>query len=291
MELSDLQIFKAVVEQGGIVRAARKLHRVPSNVTQRVKQLEASLSVELFSRDGRQLHLTPGGHTLLSYADRLLQLAEEAKGAVSATPLRGTLRLGSMESTAATRLPGILARFHVEYPNVRVELTTGTNDALTAALADRSIDAAFVAEPPKSARFASVPAFDERLVLITALGHASLTRPRQLQGQSVIAFPRGCAYRRMLERWLGDRQLATVRVMELSSYHAIVACVAAGSGFAAVPESLLATLASEQVGAHAVPSLSRAIVTSLVWRVSDAMPAVAGLRKLLAGDDLVEVKD
>ena len=82
MNLSDLQIFRTVVEAGGITRAAERLHRVQSNVTTRIHQLEEKLEVELFVRQGKALTLSPAGRTLLPYADRLLALAYEARNAV-----------------------------------------------------------------------------------------------------------------------------------------------------------------------------------------------------------------
>ena len=65
MNLADLHIFKTVAEEGGIVKAARKLHRVQSSITTRVKQLEASLGAELFYRDKQRLYLSPSGELLL----------------------------------------------------------------------------------------------------------------------------------------------------------------------------------------------------------------------------------
>src|ERR1700682_4731748 len=97
MDLGDLHIFRSVVQAGGITRAAEKLNRVQSNVTTRVHQLEADLGVQLFIREGKKLHL--------DYADRLLDLAQEAREAVHDAKPRGLLRLGTMESTAAMRLP------------------------------------------------------------------------------------------------------------------------------------------------------------------------------------------
>jgi DNA-binding transcriptional LysR family regulator len=78
MDLSDLRIFSAVVRHGGVTRAAERLHRVQSNVTTRVRQLEDELNVRLFIREGKRLHLAPAGKVLLDYADRQLALAEEA---------------------------------------------------------------------------------------------------------------------------------------------------------------------------------------------------------------------
>ena len=282
MDLADLHIFKTVAEEGGILRASRKLHRVQSSITTRVQQLELSVGTQLFVRDKQRLFLSPQGELLLAYADRLLRLAEEAKAAVAGSAPRGALRLGALESTTASRLPQILARLHQGCPELRVELTTGTNDALTAAVADRRLDAAFVAEAPAHADLSHLPLFTERMVLISSLEHRPVRRPGDVAGDSVIAFPNGCAYRRVLERWLGDRSLASVRVLELSSYHAIVACVSSGTGVAVVPESVLDTVQSAQVARHALPKVHSRVVTPLIWRASDHSPAVMALRKLAA---------
>lgn len=124
MDLSALNIFRAVVRENGVTRAAAKLNRVQSNVTTRIRQLEETLGTDLFIRDGRRLVLTPAGETLLPYAERLLALAEEARHAVSENRPQGRLRLGTMESTAASRLPRVLAAYHQRWPQVTLELTT-----------------------------------------------------------------------------------------------------------------------------------------------------------------------
>jgi DNA-binding transcriptional LysR family regulator len=278
--LSDLLIFKTVAEQGGIVKAAARLHRVQSNVTTRIKQLEASIGAQLFFREKQRLHLSPHGEMLLGYADKLLRLADEAKGAVGAGAPRGTLRLGALESTTASRLPAILSEYHKRCPDVRVELKTGTNDFLAAAVAERRLDAAFIAQPPVQQELSFAPLFREHLVLITVLGHKPVNKPADVAGESVIAFPHGCAYRRIVERWLGAQALASVRVLELSSYHAIVACVASGTGVAIVPESVLATVHSARVMRHPIAKVLANVVTPLVWRSGEHTPAVVALRDL-----------
>ena len=280
MDLAELQIFKTVADEGGILKAARKLHRVPSNVTTRVKQLEASLGTELFIRERKRLFLSPAGELLLAYADKLLRLADEARSAVAGSTPRGVLRLGALESTAASRLPPVLARYHEAYPEVRVELTTGTNDALTAAVLDRRVDAAFVAEVPASSELAHLPLFAERLTLISSLAHRRIRSPADVEGDSVVAFPDGCAYRRRLQRWLGAAS-AAARVLDLASYHAIVACVASGAGVALVPESVLETVHGAQVRRHAIPRALSAVVTPLIWRRREESASVLALREEL----------
>ena len=124
MDLASLEIFRCVVEEGGITRAATRLHRVQSNVTTRIRQLEASLGVDLFLRDGKRMVLTPAGQTLFDYARRVLDLAEEARQAVLPARPQGRLRIASMESTAASRLPAVLAAYHQAWPDVELELVT-----------------------------------------------------------------------------------------------------------------------------------------------------------------------
>ena len=278
MELEDLSIFRTVVQEGGILKAARKLHRVPSNVSTRIRQLESSLGTELFHRDRQRLVVSQSGHRLLDYAEQLLRLSAEAKAAVSGTAPGGVLRIGALESTTASRLPAVLAAFHRRYPDVRVELSTGTNDALVAALAARRVDAAFVAEAPHDAAVEAIPLFRERLVLISPAGHAPVRRAQDIAADTVIAFPNGCAYRRVLIRWLGDRRIAAMRVLDLGSYHAIVACVAAGAGVALVPEAVLATLKSPPVERHPLPAVHAQVTTPLIWRAGEVPAALAALQ-------------
>jgi DNA-binding transcriptional LysR family regulator len=278
MELTDLKIFKAVVDEGGVVRAGRALHRVPSNVSARVRQLESSIGASLFYRSKQRLTLTPHGEMLLAYADRMLRLSDEAQAALRTAPPGGSLKLGSLESTAAGRLPAALAAYHRAFPQVRIELTTGTNDAMLAALNERRIDAAFIAEVPAHPDGLSVlPLFTERLVAISSAAHGPIRSARDLRDDSLIAFPSGCAYRRAFERWLGRKSLAGRRVLEMSSYHSIVACVAAGAGVALVPESVLAIVDDRHVVRHPVPRVHEGFVTRLVWRTKEASAALMAL--------------
>src|ERR1700759_3829936 len=125
MELSDLLTFSAVARLGGITRAADELHTVQSNVTQRIKALEAEIGTVLFERHGRGLTVTGAGRRLLPYAQMMAALS---RGAVLAArddgEPKGPLSIGSMETTAAVRLPTLLAEFHRRYPAVRLALGT-----------------------------------------------------------------------------------------------------------------------------------------------------------------------
>jgi DNA-binding transcriptional LysR family regulator len=283
IDLGALQVFKAVVDEGGVAKAAARLHRVPSNVTTRVKQLEARLGTALFHRRRRRLVLTPDGQVLLAYADRLLRLSSEAEAALSGGTPRGPFRLGALESTAATRLAPVLARYHLAYPDVRIELVTGTSGALVAKVLREEIDAAFVAEPFTADGLETQPAFRERLVLIAPKSAGKLTGAKDIGHRTIIAFGAGCSYRRSLEIWLGRAKIVPARVMEFTSYHAIVACVAAGAGVALVPRSVIRTVpAGRHVLVRSILGASSSARTMLVWREGHGSTALEALRREVA---------
>jgi DNA-binding transcriptional LysR family regulator len=280
LDLDSLEIFRAVVSEGGIIRAARKLHRVQSNVTTRVRQLEERLGVALFRRQGRSLVLSPEGQLLVQYVDRLFRLADEAQSALQAGHPRGVFRLGSLESTAGSRLPAVLSRYHLAFPAVTVELVTGTTAALVHKVVNYEIEAAFVSEPFTAPELSSRPLFNEELVLITAHGHPKIAKPAELRGATLIAFASGCSYRKCFEDWLGRARVMPGRVLEFASYQAMIACVSAGTGVAIVPRSLLAALkATDDVQMHELPLRLKRNRTHLVWRGVPSV-ALAGLMDL-----------
>lgn len=282
MDVVELQIFKAVAEHGGVIKAAAVLHRVPSNVTTRIRQLEESLGTKLFHREGRRLVLSSEGRVLLGYAERLLRLCSEAKEALKGNTPRGTLRLGSLESTAATRLPPILSRFHLTYPGVRVELVTGTTGALVNKVLSEEVEAALVAEPFSSAELETELAFTEELVLITPKSYPRVKAPKDLGAKTILAFTTGCSYRSRLETWLARANVVADRVMEYGSYHAIVACVAAGGGIAVVPKAVIRAVGAEtQVLLHSLPTKVAEAKTRLIWRRGHQSSSLDALRKEL----------
>ena len=250
MEFAELEIFRAVAREQSVTRAAQALDRVQSNVTTRLKQLEDDLGVALFLRDGRRMTLTPEGQGFLDYAERILALAEEARQSVHAGRPSGTLRVGSMESTAASRLPGPLARFHACWPDVHVQIRTGTTQAIADAVAAHQLDCAAVAYPgdgPAASADLSLLApgiegtylFTEQLMLVFPPGHPEVRTPADVQVRSLAGFARGCTYRHYAQDWLSRPGLPHWNVVEVNSYHAIMACVLAGTSVALLPQSVL----------------------------------------------------
>lgn len=283
MDLAALKIFKSVVEHGGVNKAAAKLHRVPSNVTTRIKQFEEQLGAKLFLRVGRRLALSAEGKLLLTYADQLLRLSSEAEVAMRKGKPRGTLRIGSLESTAASRLPPVLSRYHALFPDVQIELVTGTSGALVARVHKQDVEAAFVAEPFNADGLETQAVFTEQLVLITPKSFGPVRTPKDIGNRTVIAFSTGCSYRARLEAWLGASRMLPDRIIEFQSYHAIIACVAAGSGIAVVPRAVLElTRVGQSVTVTALPAGISKTRTHLVWRAQHHSVALEAMKNLLA---------
>ena len=282
IDLESLRIFRTVVDEGGVVRAAAKLNRVQSNVTTRIRQLEEHVGARLFRREGRNVRLSAEGQKLLGYADRLLRLADEAMNAMRTGKPMGVFRLGSLESTAGSRLPPLLSRYHAMFPEVVVELATGTTGALIKRLANFEIEAAFVSEPFCAPHLQARPVFEEELVLVTSRRVRELSRPADLRSSTLIAFAHGCSYRKRVEEWLATDNIVPDRVLEFASYQAIIACVAAGTGFAVVPRSALSDLQSSKgIRQHDLPKTYAQSRTLLVWS-GEVSPALNGLISLCA---------
>lgn len=282
MDLSDLRMFQAVALAGGITRAAAVLHRVPSNVSTRIKKLEEDLDVALFVREGKRLQLSPQGRVLLDYANRLLSLAEEARGAMHDQNPRGVLHLGSMESTAAIRLPSLLAQVHEHYPDITVELRTGAPRPLTARVLSGELDAALVAEPVSDARLDSVLAYVEELVLIGPVGHPSIRSAHDLRSGTLLAFEPDCPHRQRLEAWCARDEMAPRRIIEVGSYHAILGCCVAGMGVALIPFAVLDTYTERsKLSVHKLKGDFRTVKILLIWRKDAPQPKVNALVGML----------
>lgn len=239
MELSQLKMVNAVARTGSIARAAEQLHCVPSNITNRLKQLECELGTPLFTRVGRGLKISAAGEIFLGYSERILALVDEAKRALDdqAEP-SGLLRLGAIESCAGGRLPPLLAQYHRRYPKVSVELVTGTWSQLFTQLQQQRIDGALVAVDTLPPRLKQTVLYHEPLVLISSAGSAPIHSASDLQGQHLFMWPQGCPYRRALENWLARHGL-NLPITGYASWGTIIGCVSVGAGVSLIPEGVL----------------------------------------------------
>jgi LysR family transcriptional regulator, cell division regulator len=269
MNVADLNVFAAVARHGSITKAARRLNTVQSNVTTRLRLLEEELGVSLFQRHHQGVTLTRSGRDLLPYAHQLDVLLQKAMDAVSANQAtRGALRLGSMETTAAARLPALLRKYVPAHRNVDVAIETGTTRTLTQAVLEYRLDGAFVAGPVEVDELEPTRAFMEELVLVSSPEYKSV--PSALaEGKipKVFVFRVGCSYRQKLERFLAGRGLTLVNQLEMGTLEGIIGCVSAGLGITMMPFSVVESYVKRQeVAVHRLSPADARIETVFITR-------------------------
>jgi LysR family transcriptional regulator, cell division regulator len=285
MELSDLRTFAAVARCGGITRAAGELNTVQSNVTNRIRMLEAEIGAPLFERHARGMTLTDCGRRLLPYAERLNALSNEALAAARDDGVaRGPLAIGSMETTAAVRLPPLLAEFHQTYPGVQLSLRTGPTAMLAEAVIGGTLDGAFVAGPIDHPELVSTAAFKEELVLLTARRWKSLDALRagtQASGPTILVFRTGCSYRQRLEQLMSELGWPSAVRLEFGTLDGIIGCVAADMGVTLLPRAVAQRAGQAgDVRVHSLSGPHRRVETVFIRR--RAVHEGAALRSFLA---------
>jgi DNA-binding transcriptional LysR family regulator len=293
MELSDLMTFATVARTGGITRAADELNTVQSNVTQRVKALEAEIGTPLFERHSRGMTLTGAGRRLLPYAQRMAALLREAVLAArdDGEP-KGPLSIGSMETTAAVRLPSLLADFHRRFPAVQLSLRTATTADLVAAVLDGTLDGAFVAGPIDHAELIATTAFKEELVLVTAGRWKSLAALRagtSESGPTALVFRTGCTYRQRLEQVFTEFGWPSAARFEFGTLDGMIGCVAADMGVTLLPRAVVERRdLSGSIHLHALSaSQSRVDTLFIQRRGAHQYSALQGLVACLQGNGQV----
>lgn len=232
LDFLGLETFLAIGETGSVTAAARRLNCVQSAVTARLRKLEDGLGATLAERHARGVTLTEAGERLMAYARRIALLAEEAEHAVTAARPGERLRLGTMETTAATRLSQVLTRLRRESPELHLALATGPSDHLTREVLAGRLDAALIGGRVEH------PELSARTVLTEELVEARVPDLCCRAARTLLAFRRGCSYRARAEAWLRHDGRAPFEVMEFGSLDAILGCAEAGLGVAVLPRAV-----------------------------------------------------
>jgi len=246
LDISQLKVFCSVAREGSISQAAKVLHRVPSNISTRLKQLENELGTDLFIREKLRLHLSEQGKIFLEYAEKVLMTLDEAREAVVSSEPKGSFSLGSILSTAAVRAPDILAAYHQRYPHVELDFSTGASDDMVNGLLEGRLTAAFIDGPIPHPLLEGMPLWKEQMMVVAAKNHPPITCAKDVAGAQLYAFRRVCSYRRYFESWFEAENVRPGKISEMESYHGMLGCVSAGAGLALAPQSILATIPGAQ---------------------------------------------
>jgi DNA-binding transcriptional LysR family regulator len=235
-DLELLRSFVSVVDSGGFTRAGERVHRTQSTVSQQIKRLEEDVGQVLLHRDGKDVRPTEAGERLLSYARRLLSLAEEARDVLRQPDSEGAIRLGIPEDFAAYRLTKLLGAFSRSHPGLRLDVRADQSKNLARDLDRGELDLALFKR--EAGEKGAIAVWPERVHWVTSKSH-----PIDAGAASVplIGFPLGCLYRAGAIHALESAGRIWHMSYTSSSLAGIQAAVAAGMGLSILSEMAIQT--------------------------------------------------
>ena len=230
-DLELLRSFVSVVDAGGFTRAGERVHRTQSTVSQQIKRLEDDVGQPLLDRSGKDVTPTEAGERLLSYARRLLSLAEEARDVMARPGSEGAIRLGIPEDFAAYRLTELLAAFSRSHPGLRLDVRADQSVYLRRDLERGELDLALLKRAAHEK--GGIASWPERVHWVTSKSHPI---DPKMSPVPLIGFPAGCLYRARAIHALERAGRAWHMAYTSSSLAGIQAAVAAGMGLSILSE-------------------------------------------------------
>jgi len=243
---SWLKVFLAVAEQGSFNKAAETLLLSQPAVSQKIRQLEASLGARLFERTPHGARLTPAGELLLRYAHPIqwLLLAAEANIANPRQTVRRRLELGGTPTLASYCLPPWLKAFHRRHPNILVHLRTDTTSRLVDSIARHALHLAIIEGELPDESTVAYTVLQELPFYAVAPKEPPWTRYKRLplqalHGQPFVARPPEAHTRRWMDQIFAQYHIQPRVVAELDSPDAIKEAVSHGLGVTLLPSCML----------------------------------------------------
>lgn len=227
MELRQLNTFIRAAQFQSFSKAAESLGYSQSAVTVQIRLLEEELGVRLFDRMGKRVSLTEQGRTFLERAMCIIQEVDRARLSLSGADetLRGQLHIGTLESLCYARLPGIIRRFRVRHPQVRIQITTGIPEELIAKMERGELDIIYILEEPlySNSWEKALERQEEVVVASAGLGRTLGPGPHrlvELLDKPFYLTERDANYRRLLDRRLAafDREVTPVLESSYASF-------------------------------------------------------------------------
>lgn len=241
MELRQLITFSKITQLKSFLKAAEDLGYAQSTITTQIQLLEKELGIKLFERIGRNMELTSKGLTFLEYAEKIINLAEEAKAAVADTDIpKGTLRIGVVESLCTIRLPEVLKYYHLKYPDVEVIIKIGTCSDLHNMLRNNTVDLIFIlGELIKDPDLLSCICYEEEMALLASplnkLKDKNKLKLKDIENESLILTEKGCSYRGVFEGMFKAENLQPHLSLEIGSIETIKTFVKNNLGITLLP--------------------------------------------------------
>ena len=246
MDVRQLEMFRAVAEEGGFTRAAQRLRVSQSAVSRQVKLLERELGSLLLHRTGKGVTVTGPGELLLKAANRIHRDLQDVAWQISETQKlqRGMLSLGGGMTVCMHVLPRLLKKFRSLYKEVDLRVTSGTSEGILRLMRNHQVDLGLLTLPIVATDLEVQPALKEEMVVVTAPRH-SLTRqravePRSLGRHPLILFEQGSNTRKVLDQFFLEQEIPANVAMETENVEIIKAMVASGVGITLIPYAAIA---------------------------------------------------
>ncbi len=245
MEIRHLKTFATAAKAGSFAEAAKQLGYAPSTITAQIQLLEEELNIKLFDRLGKQISLSQPGKTLVTYAQQILKLTDEAVSATCGTSTQGAIAIGISESLAVIRLPTVFESYRRQFLHSEIDLKFGPCCEFKDLLRKNIIDAAiWVDREILDPDLIIEAAYPETMFILCApsspLAKKKSIGPADLANESLIS-ETGCDYRKILEGMMAEVGAQFRSVMAVSSLQAERQFTASGLGVC-----LLAGTAVEQ---------------------------------------------
>jgi DNA-binding transcriptional LysR family regulator len=288
--LQHLITFTKVVEEGSFTRAAQVLNMTQPSVTKQIGALEDHLQIQLFTRQGKQVHLTPAGDMVYAYARQIHHLVGQVEASVHElrSPGGGHITIGCVHTIGMFTLPDLLAQYAREHPRVKINVKTGNNAETVTMLLHGEVDLGMTTTPHVHERLESRALFEDPLLVVASPEYASQLPERlslsDLARQPMIAYVRGAKFRMTTDLMLEQVGISPNVVMEFDNHEAIKTMVRLGFGVALEPSSAVAAdLADGRLVALKVTGLADSSrTTALILRRDELRPpAVEAFIRLL----------
>ena len=287
MNLRSLKYFSSVAESGSFSAAAESMHRSQPAVSRAIQELEVDLGVELFTRNGRRVTLSPEGWSLLRDVNLVLEHAEVLieRARLLAAGKSLVLRVGGASSSIERVLPRLIQQFQSEWPNVELSLASGSGGSLLDALNRGEVDVVFTRQTA-SDTLASRPLFPFHVVAVVPqdhefASHKSVTIAELVKHGLLIA-PKDFTSRMLFDVACKASELRPRFLLESHDQNALVALSEVGYGVAIMPSTI--ALEHHKVKALPIRSGKRflGVWTALVFDKQNAPAHVKAFTELAA---------
>lgn len=273
MDLRQLTTFRVVAQTLSFHGAATKLNYVQSSVSTQIQALEEELGVRLFDRLGKRIALTEAGYRLLTYAEKIINLADEARTVVSANDdePKGIFTISAPETLWTYRLPALLKEFRVRYPHVQLQFRHFPSTELLHRVSEGIVDVAFVLDEPLTSTNVCIESLTPEPLYVIAAPDHPLTRlsqvaPLDITGEQLLLTESGCSYRNVFYRSLAGDGVRPTTVLEFASVEAIKQCVMVGLGIAVLPAVIVEKeIAQGQLAILPWRETEFGIETQIIW--------------------------